>query len=108
MLDKFIINPLSPLTYGWVTICFAACLLTLKVPITLIFKILIRFYDDPTCLSSEIVSVGIKTPALFTTTSILPYFLTVNSISSMTFFSSVTSTLKNGELVYEATLLPKV
>ena len=106
MLDKFIISPLYPLTYCWLIICFAACLLTLKVPMTLIFRILIKFYDDPTCLSSEIVIVGMKTPALLTTTSILPYFFTVNSISSITFFSSVTSTLKNGELVYEAILLP--
>jgi hypothetical protein len=99
MLDKFIIKPRYPLTSGWLIICFAACLLTLKVPMTLIFSILMRFYDDPTFLSTEIVIVGMYTPALLTTTSILPYFFTVKSINSITFISSVTSTLTNEELV---------
>jgi hypothetical protein len=77
-LDTFIITPLYPFTYAWLAICFAACLLRLKVPMTLIFKILSKFSDEPTFLSGEIVMAGINTPAQFTTASILPYFLTVN------------------------------
>lgn len=99
MLDKLMITPLSPFTYGWRTICLAACLLTLNVPITLILRRVIKLYEDPTFLSSEIVIAGMKTPALLTTASIFPYFLTVKSISSMTFFSSVTSTLTKSDLV---------
>ena len=72
-----IIKPLSPFTYGWLIICFAACLLTLNVPITFIFKIFIKLYEEPTFFSAEIVKAGIKTPAQLTTTSILPYFFTV-------------------------------
>lgn len=80
------INPLYPLTSGWLVICFAACLLTLNVPITLIFKIFIKLYVEPTFFSAEIVKAGMKTPAQLTTTSILPYFFTVKSMSSITFF----------------------
>lgn len=65
---------------------FAACLLTLKVPITLIFKSLTKLYDDPTFLSTDIVKHGMKIPAQFTAAFILPYFLIVNSNNSMTFF----------------------
>jgi len=59
MLETLMINPLSPLTSGWLIICLAACLLTLNVPITLIFKIFIKFYEDPTFFSAEIVKAGI-------------------------------------------------
>ena len=59
MLDTLIISPLSPLTYGWLAICLAACLLTLNVPMTLILRILIKLYDDPTFLSSDNVIAGI-------------------------------------------------
>ncbi len=51
ILDVFIITPLSPLTYGWLIINLAACLLTLNVPIVLTFNILIKSSDEPTCLS---------------------------------------------------------
>ena len=81
---------------------YAAYLHTLTVPITFIFNTFIKTSVESTYFGVAIKPIlylkvlpGIATPAQFTASVTFPKVLTVNSISSFTLSSLVTSVLKN-------------